>query len=186
MHYTLEHTAKKRKSSKIKKNQNPVSKQQIRASSQFAGLLLGLALTRPQLLEKTDVVQRSLSKWQRRWQRARPASSQHQSAQGLQPRPPHCPCPTLRAGWALLGRLPAGRRLLSLPARTPPPLPAPGHFCRGESRVRSERLSPPKCGRVGCQKVLSWNFETLNLNSIPYTWGVLNLKIKEIYCINMF
>lgn len=64
---------------KKKKNKKPVNKQVIWAA-QFAGLVFGLALTRPQLLWKTDVVQRSLSKRRRRWPLAgQPPASINQS-----------------------------------------------------------------------------------------------------------
>lgn len=86
MHYMLEHIVKMKKSSKIKKIRTLSAKQQILTSSLLVRPVFGLALTRPQLLEKTDVVQRSLSRWWRCWRLARPASSPHQSAQGSQPR----------------------------------------------------------------------------------------------------
>lgn len=142
------------------------------------------------------MVQRSLSKWWRRWHLARPASSQHQSAKGSPASSSQFPLlqAVSRVGPARQAAhgetAVCGFSAPPAPTKPPLPLPAPGRFWRCESCVLSERVSSAKCGGVGCQKVVSWNFKTLNLNSIPYTWWVLNLKKKkkerEIYCINMF
>lgn len=123
------------------------------------------------------MVQRSLSKWRRRWHLARPASSQHQSAKGSPA--PSSWFPLLQASCRVGPARQAAHRetavcgfSASLP-RAMPPLPAPGCFWLWENCVLSEAVPSAKHGGVGCQKVVSWNFKTLNLNSIPYTWWVL-------------
>lgn len=135
-----------KKSSKIKKkNQNPVSKQQI-LTSLLAGPVFGLALTRLQLLEKTDVVQRSLSKWWRRWRLARPASSPHQSAQGSP-----APSSLLPLQYSEVPARQAGARRVELrtsvpSAAAPCPCPCP---CPERAARRARGWRPPNAGPGG-------------------------------------
>lgn len=170
------------------RNQNPISKQQIRTSSQTSPWIStgssSVAGKNRCGSKKSFKVAEVLAPGQASLQ---PASISQGVSGPILPMPP-APSqvrPARRAAHGdtavcgLAASLPRPSRLsLSL-------LPAVSGGMKAVCCARGCHLQN-KAG-VGCQKVVSRNSKTLNLDSIPYTWWVSNWgKKREIYCINMF